>query len=317
MERGSGRGNIASRKWMMVLVILFLVLSAPLMSSLWERSLTGWEYISSLLSVVSLVILSISLSYVNSSCFHFSKDSSLLYGLYLAVILLNPESLHFSHYHAAALILPWSIYYLVGYISSEKPDPGSLFLSLMFLSTVALLVPQLVFFIPVYLYFSLSWGDLPFSKYLLTAAASLSLPWFILLSVLWIWAPASLEETLSGWWHSVASFTFHWERLSAFFLPVALFVVRSLVFVLKELDSRNRVQRHSIFISVWLSVAGILLMLCYTSVDLRDLGMLLMIPAIFPLFDYFTNGRKKETGAAFYLLLLSVVCYRIYTIVIL
>ena len=77
------------------------------------------EWLSNVLSLLTLLAVAVSLNYVNSNNFQFSSDSKLLYLPYLLAVMAFPGAITLTYCHLAAFLTVWTLYFTLMYVNGE------------------------------------------------------------------------------------------------------------------------------------------------------------------------------------------------------
>ncbi len=278
-------------------------------------SLEGNVILSSLISIVAYTIIGFSISYVNLRCFSYSSRSVMLYGTYLMLALALPSSLVFSQYHLAAPLVIWAIMYMFKFVTYEKLKYSHLFISILYISTAAMLVPQLIVYLLLFLFFSFGRREYGALKVLYTIAGAVMIPWIYLFTYLFLTDGPLMGEVMDIYFGEIAHIAPTISGLTisgvVYYSVVLLIMIRSMLYFRALYSQRNRAQRVSINLSLALSISSLVMMFLYFNPNEFMLAIPLFVPFAFSVFDYFKNGRKGEAGIAFTLLFVLTIFYRI------
>lgn len=271
--------------------------------------------ISSILSAVGFVYISFSVSYVNLRCFSYSSHSLLLYGTYLMVVLSISHCWEFSEYHLATMALIWSIMYQFKFLVYEKLKYSHLFQAIFYMSIAAVLVPQLLLYLLVFILSSFGRRDHLFSKTLPTIFGAMTIPVIYLVALSFLLDGPSTGELVAQYWDKLSDIAPTLSSLSVtglfYYGLLLLIAIRSMIHFKAVSVQRNRAQRVSINLSLTLSIVSLILFSLYFDPDKLLLAIPLFIPFTFSIFDYFKNGNRSEVNVVFTLLFVMTIFYRV------
>ena len=135
------------------------------------------DWLSNVLSLLTLLAVAVSLNYVNSNNFQFSSDSRLLYLPYLLAVLAFPDAISLTYSHLAAFLTVWTMYFTLMYVNSENHRPYYAFMAGLTSSMAALMLPPLLYvcaFIMLYVIFVRGQA---LARLLLSYLSAVALPW--------------------------------------------------------------------------------------------------------------------------------------------
>ncbi len=142
-----------------MLVVSALYVDIDAREAVYAPTLTGFvdfeafpEWVSIICSLVSLIIVSSSLYYLNERFLAVGKRVTMLPALYLVIALISPQTIYFSGSTIASFWLVWSLYHSLNSSKSET----SLFLTSFFVSISAIFEPLFIWLLPIPLIFSFS-----------------------------------------------------------------------------------------------------------------------------------------------------------------
>lgn len=307
---------------MLMLLALFLAVTSFFVMSQGGTSLILGginDELSHILSIIILTVIAISLSYVNSNCFLFTSDSGLLWGSYLAIAFMTSGISYFTEYHIGALLLLWSIYFIIKFLTEENYKPSLLFYSILGISVTSSMIPPMIFLLPVFFIFSFSRGNGSWLKTLLTIIGGVLLP------VLYIHCDCFIRDagTFTDYfnWYlaslSLSSFGFGRQPIiyAIYVFMIAILGIRSVISVIMTYGSKNRVQKVSSVVSLSMTFAMTVIYILYFSVASRLLGIILLVPLSFSIYDFYYNVGKKE-GRTFLTIFIAIsAALRIYELI--
>lgn len=315
MKRESSIYTVVS----IVATVLFLLSTSFLLC--WDSSQTLFQRLgdnvalSSVVSILAFAFISFLLSYVNLRCFSYSPRSILLYGTYLIMILVIPGSLIFSQYHIAAMLVIWAIMYMFKFVVYEKLKYSHLFQAILCVSTASVLVPELLLYLLLFVFFGFGRREYNGLRIFYTIAGALILPWVYLLSISFLFEGPSAGEIVEMYCASLSNVSPSISSLTisgvVYYSALLLIILRAMLYFRSLYAQRNRAQRVSINFSLALSVASLVLIGFYFNPNNFMLAIPLFVSFTFSIFDYFKNGRKGEARLAFTLLCVMAVMYRV------
>lgn len=194
---------------------------------------SGWfpgpEWVSVLLSLIFLCFCAISLTYINRRLFAVTAGVESMPLLYFLTVSAEPSSICFSEFHIVALLLPWAVYHVVRYISYEHPKPSYYFYGVLLVSSTSILVPSIVWLIPLMMFPVLFMCTDRNIKIVLMTSAGAVLPYIYLMSFMFFADRTDFLEYWAGWWSSAsaAGVSFAGASLVRIFFMVSVVAVVS------------------------------------------------------------------------------------------
>ncbi|MFA7115791.1 MAG: hypothetical protein WC140_00955 [Bacteroidales bacterium] len=138
---------------------------------------------SNFLAVCFLILISISLYYVNESYLQVARNSWTLSFIFIFLVSMAPSCIYFSKYHIAGLLIIWALYYNVRFIMEEKYKRSSIFMNILILSLISLILPKFIWLEMLVLIFNLMFGKVHFLKYFLISLSAILLPFLYVISI--------------------------------------------------------------------------------------------------------------------------------------
>ncbi len=295
---------------------LLIVVDITLFFITFFYSSSWWQ---SLISLGLLLLVSVSLYYLNDRCFYTGYDSKLLPLIFFLLVFAYPNSLELSVYHFLSLLLVWVLYFNVKYLIEEDDKLSSLFFTSFLLSVGCIFSPMLIWLqLSLFIIDSFSL-KIDFRKYLLISFSGIITPFIYLIAIWFI-----LGNDFSVLLKSYSSFLFDinisvggYSIVSLFYnILLAIVVLSSITYVFSgamylRSVSNVAIKRNMIFFLIlvvsYIIYSGIL--------DSRAL-MVLCIPLTFFIFYLFSNKiAKAGTKALCILLALATILLRIYYII--
>ena len=249
------------------------------------------EWLSNVLSLLTLLAVAVSLNYVNSNNFQFSSDSKLLYLPYLLAVMAFPGAITLTYCHLAAFLTVWTLYFTLMYVNGEYHRLYYAFMAGLVSSLSALLLPPLLYvcaFIMLYVIFVLIFFRQPgaLKGFLADFGAGLSpsLPAF------------------SGM-----------DILTAVYLSLLILIgIRAVVCIVSRSHERNKAQKNAFGLSAALSIFVLALELLFGGTMTSLSVIVAAVPFSFAVFNFLSNGRRVETSLLLSLLLLAAVLLRVF-----
>lgn len=264
-------------------------------------------------SVILLVLLSISLSYFGSAYYKVSRSQVLLYTLYIVFVLPVPGVLKFNGAYISAAALLWSAFYMIKFITQEKYSPSDLFISVLGLSLTALFTPETLPVVPVCLLFVFYNRNIFLLRSLVISIGALLVPWIWFISILVIFDLADPTLVYGYYIDRLALHGIVTGGMGFFFATgLLVFLVRPFMVFFRRYSESNRVQRVACALTTILTLLSIVMMFLYSSESMAPLHVVLMLFPSMSLYLYLSGTSKKETGTVLVILLLSIICFRIF-----
>ena len=264
-------------------------------------------------SILILVLLSISLSYFSSAYYKVSRSQVLLYTLYIIFVLLVPGILKFNGAYISAATLLWSAFYMIKFITQERYSPSDLFISVQGLSLTALFTPELLPVVPICILFVFYNRNILLLRSLVISIGALLVPWIWLVSVIFIFNLADVS-LLYGYYIDRLTLPEIDTSGAGFFFAIGLLLlmVRPLMVLVRRYSECNRAQRAAGALTTLLTFFSIVMMFLYSSRLMAPLHVVLMVFPSMSLYLYLSSVSKKEKGTVLAILLLSMICFRIF-----
>lgn len=280
------------------------------------ESVTGFfegGFIRVSLSIVLLVLLSISLSYFSSAYYKVSRSQVLLYTLYIVFVLLVPGIMKFDGAYISATALLWSAFFMIKFITQERYSPSDLFISVVGLSLTVVFAPEIVPVVPICLLFVFYNRNIFLLRSLVISIGALLIPWIWLVSILFIFDLADVS-LLYRYYIDIISLPEIDTSGAGFFFAIGLLLlmVRPSMLFVRRFSESNRVQRVAGALTTLLTLFSILMIFLYSSESMAPLHVVLMVFPSMSLYLYISSVSKKEKGTVLAILLLSMICFRIF-----
>lgn len=277
------------------------------------------DILSHILSFVTLTIIAIFLNYVNSSCFLFASDSYLLWGSYLSLVFILPGVSYFTEYHIGTFFMLCSIFFVIRYISEEKFKPSLLFFSILFISTAAAMIPPLFPIPVVFIVLALFSSNENILKSILTILSAIFLPLIYLFCSNYIFNTISLSDYFEWYRDTLSLKGMIFGKYTVIFivyeLALILFLVRSVVSVIVNYHAKNRTQKIASIVSLSVSLTLAIICLLYHTLTSALLGMILLVPLSFAIYDFYHNAGKKERRTVLMIFIILSAALRIYEMI--
>jgi len=298
-----------------VLLVAFFASAVPLVVLPRPGWVTCHRWLSVLLSLVVLCVCSVSLTYINRKFFSVSSTIESMPLLYLLLVSVEPSSLCFSEFHIAALLLIWAVYQTLRYISYERPKPCYYFYAVLMLSCSCLLVPSLVWLLPVSMStVLLICPDRSVKVFLMTVGGA-ALPVIYLLSFMFFANMADISGFWTEWWYRASASGISFADASL----VRLFYMASLTIVVS-------VASFSVFGVYDTAIGSRKKILCFTLISTLTLfairlffgigwvnspAPVMMVPISLILLNYLVRPHGRTSFTLMAVLLITAAVYRI------
>lgn len=261
-------------------------------------------------ALACIILISLSLYYINNNCFLVSPNSSLLPSIFLLMVFANPSSIAFSRYHIVGLIMIWSVFFGVKYLSDEKEKIGMLFFSVLLASISAIVLPPMAWVFAALFVINFFLRPVGFVKYLLTCVSAAILPFIYIFSYRYMFSQMDLVPYFQNYWNTISDVEFSFAgmdiiRIFCYLMIVAMFF-RSLSFAAFTITNKKRESKKLILYSYLYTVIITFLIVMYHEPGRSSSVILLSLPFSILFFDFLTNNGRKNESSAFLLLLIVV-----------
>lgn len=299
--------TISFSKW------LFLSVIALMVSSFF---LCDVSIISSLLSIAVLFLIGFSLYYINNSYFFVSTNSFIFVCLYFLLIFSNPSVLQFSRYHIAALLLVWSLFFVIKYIVDKKLNYGAVLLSTLMIATVSIILPPAIWIALGVFVFSIFKKRSGVFKYFLTFTGAYIIVLFYLFSYYYFFGKLDIVGFFNGYFDAIKGAGFNIMKMDIihifFYFVVLLLAIRSFFFFDKGRSMLKVIHRMVISLSFFMTFLSVILFLLYYSDEKTPAELILFIPFSLIFLNFISNiENKKESRACVLLLIIVSLVYRV------
>ena len=275
------------------------------------------DWLSNVLSLLTLLAVAVSLDYVNSNNFQFSSDSRLLYLPYLLAVLTFSGAISLTYSHLAAFLTVWTMYFTLMYVNSENHRPYYAFMAGLTSSIAALMLPPLLYVCAfVMLYVAFVRGQ-SLGRLLLSYLSAVALPW-VYVSV---WYGFFVEDgtfrqflaDYGGGLVPSLPVLSGMELQTAIYLSLlAVIGIRAVVYIVSRSHERNKAQKNAFGLSAALSIFVLALELLFGGTMTSLSVIVAAVPFSFAVFNFLSNGRRVETSLLLSLLLLAAVLLRVF-----
>lgn len=307
-----------------LLILLMVLLTAALGVSYFflpgapdrTGALFSTPWLSALAAVLSLAAASVSMGLLNYRSFLFSADTRLLYLPFLIWILSIPGSMEFGLYHIALLLMLWSMFLALAYVSSERLRSEYAFGAVVLAGSASIMVPPLIYTEIFIVFYCLYVRKQEPVRYLLACLAGAALPWLYVLVAGYIFPGLQgIEECAQVFSERMALTVPAPEVMQTYEMVWAgfafLLILRSLAFSVAHRREKSKAQKNSFGFSGALAVLAILTAAFCSRLEAPLFTMTAAVPVSFLAFDLFTNGRKGEVSLWLILLMLLAVAQRV------
>ncbi|MFA6676404.1 MAG: hypothetical protein WCS34_02290 [Bacteroidales bacterium] len=255
---------------------------------------------SVILSIGLLIIICISLYYVNDSFFFISKNPERLPILYLSLVLLSPNVILFSKYHVLALLLIWNLYFEVQYLAKEIKPSGSLLVGVSLLAISVLIEPAMLWLLVLTIPYKLKLLRGSHFKYLIITlgAIFLSLFWYVGLSFI---SHPEIETIKNLWIHfsnqltdiRIGDYNYKIYELLLLTIIILIYILSRVKLLPRLKNSFNLARSRAFKISSLYGIIIILLLIIYNSDLFSAASLLVFIPLVLLFFDYIELSIEK------------------------
>ena len=274
------------------------------------------EWLSNMLSLLTLLAVAVSLNYVNSNNFQFSSDSKLLYLPYLLAVMAFPGAITLTYCHLAAFLTVWTLYFTLMYVNGEYHRLYYAFMAGLVSSLSALLLPPLLYVCAFILLYIIYLRGQDIIRLLLAYLSAVLLPWVY--AAVWIFfrQPEALKGFLAdfgaGLSPSLPAFS-GMDILTAVYLSLLILIgIRAVVYIVSRSHERNKAQKNAFGLSAALSIFVLALELLFGGTMTSLSVIVAAVPFSFAVFNFLSNGRRVETSLLLSLLLLAAVLLRVF-----
>ncbi len=302
-------------------ILLVVSLAALFVSAvpLMEPSGTGWfagsRWVSVLLSSVILCVSAISLTYINRKFFSVTSSVEALPMLYFLTVSAEPSSLCLSGFHIAALLLPWSLYHIIRFISYERPKPSYYFYGILLVSIASVPVPSIAWLIPLIMLSVIFMCPEKSVKVFLMTSAGAVLPYVYLMSFMFFANRTDLSGYWTGWWESASStgISFAGASLARMFFMISMVaaVTMASFAVFRVYDMSSGAEKRVLRFSLLFTVSLFALRLFFGSLWDGCSAPLVMMPVSFILMNYLEHHRNRVSFTLPAVLATAAAVYRI------
>ena len=275
------------------------------------------EWLSNVLSLLTLLAVAVSLNYVNSNNFQFSSDSKLLYLPYLLAVMAFPGAITLTYCHLAAFLTVWTLYFTLMYVNGEYHRLYYAFMAGLVSSLSALLLPPLLYVCAFILLYIIYLRGQDIIRLLLAYLSAVLLPWvYAAVWMIFFRQPGALKGFLAdfgaGLSPSLPAFS-GMDILTAVYLSLlGLIGIRAVVYIVSRSHERNKAQKNAFGLSAALSIFVLALELLFGGTMTSLSVIVAAVPFSFAVFNFLSNGRRVETSLLLSLLLLAAVLLRVF-----
>lgn len=274
------------------------------------------DIFSYVISFLFLIVILISMYYVNNKCFSFSSYSSLLPALYLLLVLSNPSTLLFSKYHILALLMIWSVYFIMIYITEKEEHKADLFLAVLLSSISALIFPPLVWIVAALFVITIMLRPSNFLNYSFIYLGAIVTPFIYLFAFDYFFSTVDFKGYFTQFHEAIKSVAFYTMEIDVitivYYLFLTVLFIRSLVFLLNNNRNVNTVAKRTITMGCMYVVMTLLIFTFYKDYPSAPIELVFYFPFSIICFYYFVNStHQKESRAFLLLLLIFSIIYRI------
>lgn len=308
---GVGSNSEGLNKWF---VKAHVIVSLLLLTSLFFIEGLELNFLSVTLSLVFFGLISFSLYYISNIWFEALFKPSFIPLLYLVLVLSNPYALIFSKFHVVALLIIWGLFFNIKYLLEEQKKISSLFLSILFLSSASLLIPQ-IFWLLLLLFITDIWSTkIGVFRYFATFIGALIIPALY-------YVPAKIfiyKETFSNIVSKFSNSLFKFSlpqvaEYTYFFLLfiIGLLVIISVISLFRE--SKYLKLTHTRALKRVAEYGAVLILLFFFyNISTNLYQLLIYVPLSLLFVFYFTHYKNKPIAKTLLVLLLSaIILFRI------
>jgi len=300
---------------LVVLLAALFVSAVPLIGPSGTGWLVGSRWASVLLSSVILCVSAASLTYINRKFFAVTSSVEVLPLLYLLTALAEPSSLCLSEFHIVALLLPWSLYHIIRFISYERPKPSYYFFGILLVSSASIPVPSIVWLIPLIMLSVVFMCPEKGIKIFLMTSAGAVLPYIYLMSFMFFANRTDFSGYWTIWWDSASAsgISFAGASLTRMFFMISLAVAVAMASfaVFRVYDMSSGAQKRVLRLSLIFTLSLFALRLFFGSVWDGCSAPVMMMPVSFILLNYLERHRDRVSFTLPAVLAAAAVVYRI------
>lgn len=272
--------------------------------------MSGGIFLTMIPALACIILTALSLFYISSNSFWISSDSTMLTAGYLLLAFSCSSAISFSDYHLVALLLAWSVFFGVKYVSSEKNILGYFFVSNLILAVCTLIIPRMVWLLPISFLMAYHKRSNSFLKNFLSFLAAIALPLIYLFSFRYLFSNLDMTAFFRDYRNllSDVNFSFGREDLVQLFFDAVL-ILLFLRSALHAIVGQSGKKHSSLVLqgySLVYSSCIMLIVFLYAQNTGTALRVMVYVPFSILIFGFLSDRKAKKESRAFLLLLIVI-----------